>query len=133
GELAEESKAYHLQTAYHLSANLMGRGIARNSADDLLRYAEREGKVPEILSILRKFFDFLAPLYIGMTSSQSLRDRLDQHLSGTTALQGRLTTCGIAWTELNFCCMPLDEFDAAQIRSLEKLFQALCKPQLSSA
>jgi hypothetical protein len=131
GELSDGEKAPHMQTLYHLSAAVISTATIRTSVDQLVRNSASRGKLDAALGILRLFFDYVSPLYIGMTERQSLSDRLNQHTSGGTLLYERLALCGIDWTELTFCCLPLDELNRTEVRALEKLFQSFCKPRLS--
>jgi hypothetical protein len=132
GTLDDVNKANHLQTTYNLIATISSFEITSDVEMALNHCAER-GSILELLNTIRIFFEFLPPLYIGMTSRQSLNERLCQHINETTKLHERLLACEISWTELTFTCLPIEEANMPRMITLEKIFQSLCKPQLSYA
>jgi hypothetical protein len=124
----------HLRVTYEL----FGRHRTQVSPGELFTSffsqepAASVNELQTIVGVLRAFCATLPPLYVGMTCRQSLRDRLNQHLSGSTQLSEHLKRIKLDWTELIFVCAPLELASDEHFRTLEKVVQSLTKPPLSS-
>jgi len=124
----------HLRVGYRIYA----RNSTSTSPGQLFRsFVSSEPKVDldvlrRIIAVLRTLCSGLPPLYIGMASRQSLRARLDQHLSGSTQFSQRVSKSEIEWTELIYSCIAIELPFEGHLRNLEKIVQALLKPPLSN-
>ncbi len=87
----------------------------------------------EVLKVLRTAFDLSGPLYIGITARQSLLDRLNQHLSGDSAVYPGLESAGLSWDEIYFSWIEIDVLNSESLRSCEKLLQNVFKPLFCKA
>lgn len=84
-----------------------------------------------ITNIMRSFFDFSPPIYIGMTYDQSFKERLIQHMNRDTNFGRTLLELEINWSDLNYNCISIDNINRTGVRDIEKLTQHIFKPILS--
>jgi len=87
----------------------------------------------EKISIFREFFFISDPIYVGMTSEQSFRKRLRQHLEYNTNFSSTLKDLRISWSNFYFGCFPLKNQTKSEIRKMEKLIHYVLKPSLSKS
>lgn len=131
GTLHEQGKASHLKVEYRVGAGATRNHNVKELVEVLLSGPDPYLTLSTVLEMLRHFFNQLPPVYVGMTSQQSLADRLEQHLSGTSGLAERLAKHRIDWNELWYGYMPLEGVESTEMRALEKMFQMIIRPPLS--
>lgn len=81
-------------------------------------------------SVLRYTIDLSLPLYVGMTALQSYKQRLEQHLGGTTPFAERLKSLGVSWWDLQFVTHPL-QVPRTAVLAAERVAQSLLRPNVS--
>jgi len=134
GNLVEEGKAEHVSRKYSIIANgYTSSGSLEKmmalSLDEIYKYA----KISELLSI------FAQPIYVGITTNQTLFDRYIQHKNdfeyGTDkpSFGLRMRKNGLDWDDLLFSCVELgtDTHNKNIISALEKQLQSVSMPLLS--
>jgi len=90
-------------------------------------------KLAGILSLIRKLLMNSPPIYIGITSKQTLQDRLRQHLDGQTGMKASLEQLGFGWQDVGFAFEAINILDDKELRAIEKTLQLLNRPIFSKA
>jgi hypothetical protein len=134
GRLLEPDKASHLQSEFELSATRrQNEALLQLLEVSFTKAAHSDPQLRAVLRATRLFFQHLPVAYVGMTTQQSLYDRLGQHINDATGFSKRLRARGYGWNDLTFSALELPEFSSADVRDLEKLFQCLVRPTFSLA
>ncbi len=107
---------YHIESLHCLISELGGDIYAVKTAAAVLRYT----------------IEMSLPLYVGMTSKQSFRQRLDQHMNGSSQFSDRLKELRITWSDLQFSIRPL-AVPRRAVMSAERLAQTILRPRASLA
>jgi hypothetical protein len=126
-------QALHLRQIFKLTAEPQVHSFHTESLTALI--SELGGDMDAVriaASVLRYTIDLSLPLYVGMTAKQSFRQRLEQHMSGSTAFADRLKALRVAWSDLQFVIRPLD-VPRGCVSTAEKLAQSLLRPRVSLA
>lgn len=81
-------------------------------------------------AVLRYGLELSSPLYVGMTSKQNFRTRLEQHMSGGTSFSERIRALQVSWSDLQFIIKPLP-LSSKAVLTAEKVVQSLLRPRVS--
>lgn len=134
GYLRENDKSYKNQVAIEMN----GKSI---SAFDEVWLLEKINSINDVVSLM-KVIEILSavfpPLYVGITISQTLRSRYDQHWNNYNAgrpkcFSARLHENSIDWSELNYMAIeiPTELINDEMIGFCEDLMHGLTKPIFS--
>lgn len=86
----------------------------------------------ELIGVVRSVWNMHAPLiYMGITTEQSFKTRLDQHLSSSSPLSQRLSRLGIPWHYVRMDCYSITGNSITHAERLERLLHFVTKPELS--
>jgi hypothetical protein len=133
GEIYETSKAQHIRRKYSIHAKeICGVDISEN-------ISSLDGKnLKDYISVCEFIPFFTNPIYVGITSEQTLQKRYFQHKkayeTGDTKSMfgGRLIESGLSWYDIVFACVPFETPVSNDVLlKLEKHLQALTRPTLS--
>lgn len=134
GMVADRQRIEHLSPTLHISAR---PNVPTSFIQELGELPL--GCVREYVNLVHSSCVFNPPIYVGITTRQTLRERYEQHRSaflsgpGDTSFGTRLRDAEIEWDDILFACIPFDKAsDQVEILStLERHLQALTKPVLS--
>jgi hypothetical protein len=121
----ETIQAPHLAQGFSLSAEPLLNSFHTQNLRSLI-------EVRIAASVLRYTIDMSLPLYVGMTAKQSFRQRLEQHMAGSSQFSNRLKVLKISWSDLQFAIRPLD-VPRGSVLAAERLAQSLLRPKVSIA
>lgn len=131
GVIRERYTARHMARSYEVK---MDDRESRSRAA-LFGAVVRDNLTKEELSLvahsLRQSFLFSPPVYVGLAQRQSLRTRLQQHLNGDTQFAQRVRDGGYSWRDFNYRYIAIGQLFNDLSPEIERLVQALFKPQLS--
>jgi len=131
GRLNNDAIGMHLRMEYEVNTNLREIFSADDCVNFLLTTNISIHDLMEISAVIRYFVQQTPPIYIGMSSKQSLYDRLMQHISSETNFAKQLLSYDLSWSDLQYSYIGLSNKESSRIRSLEKIVQFICKPTLS--
>lgn len=135
GEICEPKPGSHLRKAFHVEAKYVQGETAQAEA---LGVNLRE--LREYATVLSKCMSLERPIYVGITSGQSFKQRYLQHktdfYSNPTSegtFGGRFAVAGGEWDDLTFACIEVssDLFSGASLGRLERLVHSLTQPKYS--
>jgi hypothetical protein len=127
------SQAPHLSQLFTLTADPVLQTFHLDHLSELIDELGGDlAAVRTAASVVRYAIDLSLPLYVGMTARQSFRERLFQHMNGTTQFSDRLRKIHVTWSDLKFVIRPMNVPRRA-VGSAEKLVQSLLKPRVSLA
>jgi hypothetical protein len=127
------NQATHMRQVFSVSANPVHPTAQEGFVLQLIGELGGDLKaVKSAASVVRYALELSAPIYVGMTSRQSFRIRLDQHMAGSTQFSDRLAKLKIGWSDLKFVIRPF-HVPAKAVRTAEQMAQALLKPRVSLA
>lgn len=134
GILQEQDRSVNIRKSYRLKA------VERHDESTLKKLELLPlALVPQAVDILEKTSFMNKPIYIGMTSKQTLKDRYLQHRQDFNdqkigTFGGRLRQSGLKWTDLLYSSFEVDirlAENSQVISELESFMQSLCDPILS--
>lgn len=132
GDLLETGRAPHLTTRIFLT------GVTVLPVEEFGGIeAMGQGEILSFIDSLEATSLLLQPIYIGITHSQTLRDRYQQHKNayrsgrdGST-FGGRIAIAGIDWGDLVFQCRELHGAGKSNLVQVERFLHSIAKPSLS--
>jgi hypothetical protein len=133
GTVQDNKLSNHLMKNYKAVLDSDHSLANREFESIFMELARNPSKMPmkETLRAIRTAFNFATPVYIGMTDRQSLRKRLQQHLSGSSQFSERLTENNLGWNDLLYRCVAVDRFYLESSAEVERMIQLIFKPALS--
>jgi len=127
----KENKQNHLAMRYSIRCDEVSTTLNENLKNILINGSY--DKVEWTLDWIRKMLVSSPPIYIGITSKQTLRDRLKQHLDGQTVMKESLENLGFGWHDVAYECEKINFFDSKELREVEKSMHLLHRPIFSKA
>lgn len=132
GSLSTEHSGLHLRTTYRIACDRTDIERTRQRLLELMLTCEDDlAELKRVTRAMRLAFSAAPPIYVGLAVGQSLRARLDQHLSGSSAVAAEIQRHGLSWTNIEYRCVTLDTFSQSRVRALEQAIQSIFKPSLS--
>lgn len=126
-----DKKAEHLHASFEIIAERSDQTKTSQLVANQLQNLTSPELLLDLTQVLRVAFDQLPPIYIGLAWQQSLHDRLQQHLTGQTALLTNLKNFNLSFYDLFFSCLPVKLDRRSDLRDLEKTLQSILKPIFS--
>jgi hypothetical protein len=132
GSVATGHLGRHLRTSYRISCDRSDIEVTRQNLMELMNSCgEDEAEVRRVTRAMRLAFSSAPPIYVGLAVNQSLRARLDQHLSGNSVVSREIERYGLSWTNIEYRCVTLGTSSLPRVRALEQAIQSIFKPTLS--
>lgn len=132
GRIVEESKAYHLSEIYNIQAIEEPPTSVLESIDNI-----PNALFYEYVCFLQTLVLFSQPVYVGITTDQTLFTRYNQHMNDyngdgdKNSFGLRLKQSGFDWDDIIFACKDITVEDNGIILGIvEKYLQSISNPVL---